>query len=65
MKDDLPSKAIGGAIIGLFALALDYFLLRHFVRSPINMAGGIGIGVVLLYLIVPILILQFGGKKNG
>ena len=65
MNRELTQKVIASLVLGLVALALDYFLLRHFVRTPVNMAGGLGVGVILLYLIVPFLILQFGGKRNG
>ena len=64
MKDGMLEKFLGGALIGLVGFALDYFLLQHFVRTPINMAGGVTVVVVLLYLFVPFLILQFGGKKE-
>ena len=65
MSKEFTQKILAGAILGLFALALDYFALQHFVRTPINMAGGVGVGVVLLYLVLPFLILQFGGRKDG
>jgi hypothetical protein len=56
---------LGGAVIGLIALALDYFLLQHMFRTPISMAGGLGIVPVLIYLIVPFLVLLVGGGKAG
>jgi hypothetical protein len=55
----------GGAVIGMIALAMDYFLLQHLFRTPISMAGGINLVVVLVYLIVPFLILVFGRRNNG
>ena len=64
MKQELLGKFLGGAVIGLFALALDYFLLQHLFRTPVSMAGGVGLWVVLIYLIVPFLILQFAGKDK-
>jgi hypothetical protein len=65
VKQDLVGNFLGGAVIGLIALALDYFLLQHLFRTPISMAGGIGIIPVLVYFIVPFLILQFarGGTR--
>jgi hypothetical protein len=65
VSKELSQKILAGVILGLFAMAMDYFVLQHFVRTPVNMAGGLGIGVVLLYLIVPFVILQFGGRKDG
>jgi ABC-type spermidine/putrescine transport system permease subunit I len=64
VKQELLSKFLGGAVIGLFALAMDYFLLQHFFRTPINMSGGITVVVVLVYLVVPFVILQFAGKRE-
>ena len=64
MNDGLLSNFLGGAVIGLIALALDYFLLQHLFRTPISMAGGIGIVPVVIYLIVPFLILQFARGVN-
>jgi hypothetical protein len=55
----------GGAVIGMIALAMDYFLLQHLFRTPVSMAGGINLVVVLVYLIVPFLILVFGRRNNG
>ena len=65
MKQELISNFLGGAVIGLIALALDYFFLQHLFRTPISMAGGIGLFPVLIYLIVPFLILHFGRRHNG
>ena len=50
---------------GLIALAIDYFVLQHIFRTPISMAGGLGIVPVLIYLLVPFLILLVGGGKAG
>ena len=64
MKHDLIGKFVGGAVIGLIALAMDYFFLQHFFRTPVSMSHGISIWAVLIYLIVPFLILQFAGKTK-
>jgi hypothetical protein len=64
VKQELLAKFFGGAVIGLFALALDYFLLQHLFRTPVNMAGGVGVWVVLVYVLVPFLILQFAGREK-
>jgi hypothetical protein len=64
MQDLIP-KLLAGAIIGAIALALDYFFLQHIFGTPVARAGGINVVVVLIYLIVPFLILLFGGKKDG
>ena len=63
MNQELVSKFIGGAVIGMIALALDYFLLQHFVRTPVRISGGIAVWVVLIYLFVPFLVLQFTGRE--
>jgi hypothetical protein len=65
VKQELLGKFLGGAVIGLFALALDYFLLQHLFRTPVAMAGGVGVWVVLIYLLVPFLILQFAGREKS
>jgi hypothetical protein len=65
VKQELLSNFLGGAVIGLIALALDYFFLQHLFRTPISMAGGIGVFPVLIYLIVPFLILLFGRRHDG
>ena len=65
MSPRLVGSLLGGAVIGLIALALDYFLLQHMFRTPISMAGGLGIVPVLIYLIVPFLVLLVGGGKAG
>ncbi|MFL6786476.1 MAG: hypothetical protein ACJ8E0_09440, partial [Sphingomicrobium sp.] len=62
---ELIPNFLGGAVIGLFALALDYFLLQHLFRTPISMAGGVNVVVVLVYLIVPFLILLFARRDHG
>ena len=63
MNREHVENLVGGAILGLFALALDYFLLQHLFRSPVSRAGGVNLVVVLLYLIVPVLILLLGRKR--
>jgi hypothetical protein len=65
VKRDLLENFLGGALLGLFALALDYFVLQHFLASPVSRAGGVTIVVMLLYLIVPFLILQFARGDNS
>ena len=62
---DVLGNLLGGALIGLFALALDYFFLQYVMGSPIARSGGVTIWVVLIYIIVPFLIVQFAsGKKQ-
>ena len=65
MNRELVENFFGGAILGMFALALDYFLFQHLFRTPISMAGGVNLIVVLVYVIVPFLILLFGRKNHG
>ena len=65
MKQEWVSNFVGGAVIGLIALALDYFFLQHFFRTPISMSRGISIWAVLIYVLVPFLILQFSGKAKA
>jgi hypothetical protein len=49
----------------MIALALDYFFLQNLFRTPISMSGGVTIWVVLIYILVPFLIVQFAsGKKQ-
>jgi hypothetical protein len=64
VKGGLITRFLGGAAIGLVALAMDYFVLQHFFRTPVSASGGITVVVVLIYLIVPFLILQFAGKDK-
>ena len=64
MKQELISKFLGGAVIGLIALALDYFLLQYLFRTPVSMSHGVGVWVVLIYLCVPFLIVQFAGRAK-
>jgi hypothetical protein len=62
---DVLGNLLGGALMGLFALALDYFFLQYVMGSPIARSGGVTIWVVLIYIIVPFLIVQFAsGKKQ-
>ena len=63
MREVIPNF-LGGAVIGLIALAMDYFVLQHMFRTPISMAGGVNVIVVLIYLIAPSLILMFGRRKD-
>jgi hypothetical protein len=65
MSEKLVGAILGGVVIGLIALALDYFLLQHIFKTPISMAGGIGVVPVLIYLIVPFLVLLVGGRNSG
>jgi hypothetical protein len=65
MKTDLISNFFGGAVIGMIALAMDYFLFQHFVMTPISMSGGFTIRVLLVYLLVPFLILVTSGGKTA
>ena len=65
MNREMVENFLGGAIVGMFALALDYFFLQHLFRTPVAMAGGVTLIVVLVYAIVPSLILLFGRAKNG
>jgi hypothetical protein len=65
VKGELISNFFGGAVIGMIALALDYFLLQHLFRTPISMAGHVNVVVVLVYLIVPFLILLSARRKHG
>ncbi len=55
---------LGGALIGLFALALDYFFLQYVMGTPIARSGGVTIWVALLYILVPFLIVQFASGKK-
>ncbi len=64
MNRELIGTLLGGGVVGLIALAMDYFLLQHIFRTPISMAGGINLFVVLIYLAVPFLILFFGRKHD-
>ena len=64
MREAIPNF-LGGAVIGMIALAMDYFFLQHFFRTPISMTGGVNVIVVLVYLIAPSLILLFAGRKKG
>jgi hypothetical protein len=62
---EILANLLGGALLGLFALALDYFFLQYVMGSPIRRSGGITIWVVLIYVLVPFLIVQFAsGKKQ-
>ena len=64
MSEKLVGTILGGVVVGLIALALDYFLLQHIFKTPISMAGSIGVVPVLIYLIVPFLVLFFS-RRDG
>ena len=64
MKQEIVGNLLGGAIIGMFALALDYFFLQYLFRTPVSMGGGITIWAVLIYMLVPSLIVQFASGKK-
>jgi len=61
---EVLTNLLGGAIIGMIALALDYFLLQSLFRTPVSMAGGVTFWVVLIYILVPFLIVQFAARKE-
>ena len=62
---EVLSNLLGGALVGMLALAMDYFLLQYLFRTPISMGGGVTIWAVLIYILVPFLIVQFAsGKKQ-
>ena len=64
-KQDILGNLLGGAMIGMLALAMDYFFLQYFFRTPVSMGGGLTIWAVLIYILVPFLIVQFAsGKKQ-
>ena len=65
MKADLLYNFLGGAVVGMVALALDYFFLQYFVRTPISIAGGLKFWTVLAYLFVPFVILMTSGAKKA
>jgi hypothetical protein len=65
VKPELAGTVLGAVVIGLIALALDYFLLQRMFRTPVSMAGGIGVVPVLIYLIVPFLVLLIGGRSKA
>ena len=64
MKQEIVGNLFGGALIGMIALAMDYFFLQNLVRTPVEMAGGITFWVVLIYILVPFLIVQFAGREK-
>ena len=65
MKAEMVGTILGGAVVGLIALAMDYFFLQHIFRTPVSMAGGVNMIVVLVYLIVPFLVLMFGRRDSA
>ena len=64
MKTELISTVLGGAIIGLIALAMDYFFLQHFFKTPISMGHGFNLFALLIYLFVPSIILIVSGRQQ-
>ena len=64
MKQQVLTNLFGGALIGMFALALDYFLLQNLFRTPISMGGGLTVWAVLIYILVPFLIVQFASGNK-
>jgi len=56
MKVDLIGNLLGGAVVGAVALALDYFFLQYFFRTPISMTGGLTMWAVGIYLFVSLVI---------
>ena len=63
-KQGVLSNLLGGALIGMFALALDYFFLQYLFATPVSRSGGVTIWVVLIYILVPFLIVQFASGKK-
>ena len=64
-KQEVLGNLLGGAIIGMIALAMDYFFLQYLFRTPISMGGGVTVWAVLIYILVPFLIVQFAsGEKK-
>ena len=62
---EILENLLGGALMGMIALAMDYFFLQYLLGTPIHRSGGVTIWVVLIYIIVPFLIVQFAsGKKQ-
>jgi hypothetical protein len=59
---EVLTNLLGGAMIGMIALAMDYFFLQYLFKTPISMGGGLTIWAVLIYILVPFLIVQFAGK---
>ena len=62
---EVLTNLLGGAMIGMIALAMDYFFLQYLFKTPISMGGGLTIWAVLIYILVPFLIVQFAsGEKR-
>ena len=62
---EILGNLLGGALIGMIALAMDYFFLQYLFGTPISRSGGVTFWVVLIYILVPFLIVQFAsGKKQ-
>ena len=64
MSANVVGTILGGALVGMIALAMDYFFLQHLFKTPVSIAGGINAAVVLVYLVVPFLVLWLGGKRD-
>jgi hydrogenase maturation factor len=62
-KTELISNFLGGGLIGMIAMAMDYFFLQHFFMTPISVFG-FHILAVLIYLFVPFFILMTNNKKT-
>ncbi len=65
MSPRVVGTILGGALVGLIALAFDYFFLQHVFKTPISVFGGFGVFPVLIYLIVPFLVLWVGGGQRS
>jgi hypothetical protein len=61
---EVLQNLLGGALVGLVAVALDYFFLQYLMGTPIARSGGVTIWVVLIYTILPFLIVQFASGKK-
>lgn len=64
MKQEVLTNLLGGAVIGMIALAMDYFFLQYLFKTPISVGGGLTIWAVLVYILVPFLIVQFASGKK-
>ena len=63
-RQEVLSNLLGGAILGMIVLAVDYFFLQYLFRTPVSMGGGVTVWAVLIYILVPFLIVQFAGRKE-
>ena len=64
MKQEVLTNLFGGAMVGMIALAMDYFVLQHLFKTPVSMGGGLTIWAVLAYILVPFLIVQFASGNK-